>query len=82
MSIFAGIPVATLNTWLTDAQNALQKLATGAQTVSLSYSDKRIAFTPAEMKQLKSHIYSLQVAIAVAQGNTKPKAYSVATWTR
>lgn len=82
MSIFAGIAVETLNTWLTEAQTALQKLAIGAQTVSLAYGDKRVAFTPAQVKQLKAHIHSLQVAIAVAQGNTTPKPYKVATWTR
>lgn len=82
MSIFSGIPVATLQSWLSDAQTALQELAIGKRTVSISTGDKRISFSPAELPRLKAYIGQLQTAIADAQGSTTTGPYSVATWTR
>ena len=81
-SIFSGIPTATLQTWLTDSQNALQKLATGAQVVRIATSDgKSVAFTAGDTDKLKQHIRALQAAIAINSG-ASALPYSVATWTR
>lgn len=83
MSIFTGIPVATLQTWLSAAQSALQELAIGRRAVSISAGDKRFSFSPAELPRLKAYIGQLQAAIAEAQGDaTASSVYSVATWTR
>lgn len=85
MSEFSGIPVSTLNAWLTEAQTALHSLAIGGKVVSISAADgKRISFTPAEVDSLRSYCLRLQRAISVASGNTSNsgKPYSVATWVR
>lgn len=81
-NIYAGISLATLTTWLLEAQNAYHKLAVGARVVSLSIGDKRVAFSEAEIPALRSHIVSLQTAISIARGDSAGKPYSVATWTR
>lgn len=83
MSIYTGISLATLQTRLTEAQDAFHALNTGAQTVSISTGDKRINFTPAEVDKLRAYIADLQRAIAIASGGTDPRARpSIATWTR
>jgi len=85
MSEFSGIPVLTLNAWLTEAQTALHALAIGGKVVTIASADgKRISFTPAEVASLRSYVLRLQRAISVATGNTSNSGlpYSVATWTR
>lgn len=84
MSIYAGIPVATLQTRLTEAQTAYHALQTGQQVVSLGSGDKRLSFTAAESDKLARYIRELQTAIAIAQGSTTdPRSRpAVATWTR
>ena len=83
MSIYAGIPPATLQSRLVEAQDAFHALQTGQQTVSLTIGDKRMAFTPADTDKLRAYIRDLQTAIAIASGNPDPRARpSVAVWTR
>jgi len=82
MNVYAGISLATLNTWLTEAQSAYHALSIGKQTVSLSIGDKRVAFTAAEVPQLRNYINQLQTAIAINTGTSTGKPYSSATWTR
>ena len=82
MSIFTGIPTATLQTWLTEAQTAMQALAVGTKTVQVRMGDKQLAFTPADLSKLKSYIGQLPTAIAINTGQTVGGPYSVATWTR
>lgn len=67
MSIYAGVAVTTLKSWLADAQAALPVLITGKQTVSVALGDKRVAFTPAQVADLRRHITELQTAIAAAE---------------
>jgi hypothetical protein len=82
MSIYAGISLATLQSRLTEAQDAYHALNTGAQTVSISTGDKRLSFTPATVDKLRTYIKDLQSAIDVAQGITPRRLTSVAKWTR
>lgn len=82
MSIYSGIPLATLQTRLAEAQDAYHALNTGAQTVSLSTGDKRLAFTPADVDKLRTYIKDLQSAIAIEQGGSPRTLTSVARWTR
>ena len=70
MSIFTGVDLVTLSTWLTEAQTAYNALNNGTQVVSLSMGDKRLTFTAAEPAALKTYIRDLQSAIAAASGNT------------
>ena len=82
MNEFSGIATATLQTWLTDAQTAMQSLALGKQVVRIQTGEKSISFTQADLDKLRRYIYRLQTAIAIATGATTDQPYSVATWTR
>jgi hypothetical protein len=82
MNEFSGIATATLQTWLTDAQTAMQSLALGKQVVRIQTGEKSISFTQADLDKLRRYIYRLQTAIAIATGETTSLPYSVATWTR
>jgi len=82
MSLFDGVSLATLNTWLTEAQIALHEVAVGKRTVSLSLGDKRITFGPADIRALRAHISQIQTAIAINRGTATGSPVSVATWTR
>lgn len=83
MSIYSGIPLATLQTRLTEAQDALHALLTGTLTVSLGAGDKRLAFNQADIPALRTYIADLMRAIAIASGAASgSRAPAVATWTR
>lgn len=84
MSIYAGASVATLQSWLTEAQTALHELVVLKRTVNVSIGDKRVAFafSASGVADLKAHIRGLQTAIAIAQGAATGSPYSVATWNR
>ena len=59
-TILVGVPAATLQQWLTQAQTALQALMTGQRVVSASYGDKNIQYTQAEVPALVQWIHLLQ----------------------
>ena len=82
MSEFTGISVATLNTWLTEAQTALHDLSVGKKVVQVGSGDKQLSFTAANIRQLRAYIGRIQQAIAITSGQTAAAPYSVATWTR
>lgn len=83
MSIYSGIPLATLQTRLTEAQDALHALVTGTLTVSIGSADKRLTFNQADIPALRTYIADLMRAIAIASGSTSAsRAPAVATWTR
>lgn len=82
MSEFTGISLATLNTWLTEAQLALHDLSVGKKVVKIGSSDKQLTFTQADIRQLRSYVGRLQMEIAIRAGQTTATPYSIATWTR
>lgn len=84
MALFTGIPVATLRTYRSEAQVALQQVLTVQRVIRISTADgKSVAFGPTDIAQLKSYISTLDRAIAILEGNTSALLpYSVATWTR
>ena len=82
MSLFSGVSTATLTTWLSEAQTALREVSIGNRTVTLALGDKRVSFSPADVRALRAHIAQIQTAIAIATGNTTGSPVSVATWTR
>lgn len=82
MSEFTGVSLITLNARLTEAQTALHDLSVGKKTVSIGTGDKRISFTPADVRQLRAYIGRLQLEIAIRAGGSAAQPYSVATWTR
>lgn len=71
MSVFTGVDLVTLSTWLTEAQTAYAALNTGTQVVSIGTGDERITFTAAEVSKLKQYILDLQSAIALLSGGSR-----------
>src|ERR1700724_2253975 len=61
-TVLTGLPVATVQAWLTAAQTALQALMTGQKVVTASYGDKSVSYTPADMGALVQWIHLLQRA--------------------
>jgi hypothetical protein len=83
MNEFTGISVVTLQEHLVEAQDALHKVATQKAIVTIVTADgKRLNFSPVELPQLRRYILRLQMAIAIANGQTVSAPFGVATWTR
>lgn len=59
-TILVGVPRTTLQTWLTQAQAALQALMLGQKIVTASYGDKSVTYTPGEIQYLTQWIHLLQ----------------------
>lgn len=68
MNLFTGIPLNTLQTWLTEAQAAYHALQTGTLTVSVGAGDKKVSFNPAQISELQRYIANLNAAINAASG--------------
>lgn len=71
MSIYADIDPDTLRARLTNAQNAYDALATGAQLVSVRKGDKQLTFTPAELGKLAGYIRELQAALGITPARVR-----------
>lgn len=82
MSEFTGISLATISGWLTEAQLALHDLSVGKKVVKIGTGDKQIAFTAADIRQLRAYVGRLQMEIAVRGGQSAAQPYAIATWTR
>lgn len=66
---FSGMPPATLQQWLIEAQQALHELSTGAKGESYSYTQgdgsKAVTYTRADLGALQAHILALQYALGI-----------------
>lgn len=64
-----GVPVATLQQWLSNAQQAYNDLSTGAKGESFSYTQgdgaKSVTYTRANLGQLQQYILELQYALGI-----------------
>ncbi|MEN5297727.1 gpW family head-tail joining protein [Brucella sp. TWI559] len=58
---------------LTEAQNALHKLLTGAATVQLSYQGESITYTTADEGRLRSYIKQLEAQLGIAPARTRAR---------
>jgi hypothetical protein len=69
-SALLGLPTATLQLWLTEAQTALHYLTTGRQTAVASYAEgtgsRSVTYTKATIGDLRVYIRQLQEALGVA----------------
>ena len=69
-SILAGVDPSTLQTWLTQAQQAYQDLRTGAKVEVAAYTQgdggqKSVTYTRANIDQLATWIGELQAALGI-----------------
>ena len=66
---FSGVPQATLQQWLTESQQALHDLSTGAKGESFSYTQgdgaKSVTYTRADLGALQAHINALLYALGL-----------------
>jgi hypothetical protein len=68
-SNLAGVPPATLQQWLVDAQTALHLLSIGGKPETVAYAQadgsKSVTYTRANLAQLQAHIVALQAALGL-----------------
>jgi hypothetical protein len=66
-SALQGVPSATLQLWLREAQHALQRLMTGDQAVTVSYAEgegnRSVTYTRTTVPNLRAWIGELQGAL-------------------
>ncbi len=66
---FTGVPKATLQKWLADAQQALHELSTGAKGEAYSYTQgdgaRSVTYTRTDLGALQAHINSLMYALGM-----------------
>lgn len=74
-SDLVGVPQATLQQWLLQAQTALNNLMTGQQVVQLSYAqgsgNRFVTYKPSDMGALRGYIAELRAALNLG-GNRSP----------
>lgn len=66
-TVLTGVPQATLQVWLTQAQTALASLNSGSQPVSASYDGKSVTYMQADRGALVAWIYQLQRALGITR---------------
>lgn len=71
--IYTGIPLATLQEALAQAQAALFPLSRGEAVAAIATTDNKITFVPTTVDALKQHIRDLMAAIALLSGNGAPR---------
>ena len=74
-TILSGQSPATLQLWLTQAQNAYQLLITGGKPVSVSYDGKAVTYTAANQTDLVQWIGLLQRQLGVNRGRRALRPY-------
>lgn len=60
--------ISTLQTWLTEAENALHTLQIGGLRVQMERAGTKIVYTPANIGALKAYVATLQSQIRAAGG--------------
>lgn len=68
VSYLVGVDAVTLALWLSEAQIARHKLATGTKEASVSYEGKSVTFTQSDLFRLDVYIGDLLKAIAELSG--------------
>ena len=74
-TILAGVPAATLQQWLSIAQNAYADLMTGGKPVTVSYDGKSVTYKPADAISLADWIVTLQRQLGMNRGRRALRPY-------
>ena len=74
-TMLAGVPKATLQQWLSDAQAAYAALVTGGKPVTVSYEGKSVTYTAAEKGALQEWIELLQRQLGINRGRRALRPY-------
>ena len=65
--------LATLQTWLSEAEIARHKLRTGSLVQSLIHAGRTVQYTAANAAELDAYIADLERQVSVAQGGTNKR---------
>jgi len=65
--------LTTLQTWITEAQEAMHKLATGAAVVDISRDGRRIKYNASNKGDLAKYIADLKLQIAALEAEAAGK---------
>ena len=71
--------MATCAELLAQAREALHKLLTGTQMVSVGYRERRVQYTQANVNELRQYIRELEAQCGDS-GNAKPRRPFEVTW--
>lgn len=74
-TILAGVPNATLQQWLNEAQTAYAALVTGGKPQSVSYDGKSVTYTIATRGDLENWIGLLQRCLGIGRGRRALRPY-------
>lgn len=74
-SLIAGQPVATLQRWLNDAQNALAALMIGRREVVIDYDGKSVTYSAATRGDLEAWISLLQMQLGMTKNRRALRVY-------
>ena len=67
-SMLAGIPTATLQNWLKEAQWAYRDYMLGRRPIAVSYEGKATSFKPSTPEELQNWISLLQMQLGIIGG--------------
>ena len=77
-TILAGVPPTTLQTWLTNAQNAYAALCTGsAVVISVGYDGKNVTYQQADTARLEAFINLIQRQLGLNRGRRALRPYFI-----
>ena len=78
-SDLVGVPTATLQQWLTDAQTALHDLMTGVKPRVVLYTQgdgqKSVTYTETNIGQLRGYIQELKAQLGITRGRRPIRPY-------
>lgn len=74
-TVLAGVPRATLQQYLSDAQTAYMQLMTGGRPVSVGYEGKSVTYTAATRGDLENWIGLLQRQLGLNMGRRALRPY-------
>jgi hypothetical protein len=74
-TILSGLPRATLQQMLSDAQTAYMQLITGGKPVTVSYDGKSVSYTAANQADLVQYIGLIQRCLGVNPGRRALRPY-------
>jgi len=75
-SDLVGVPTATLQQWLTDAQQAMHDLMTGSKVVQVNYmqgdGQKMVTYKHADIGMLRGYIQELKTQLGITPCGRSP----------
>lgn len=78
-SDLVGVPTATLQQWLLDAQQAMHDLACGSKVVQVQYAqgdgNRMVTYKVGDMAMLRGYIQELKTQLGIIRGRAPIRPY-------